>query len=163
MTRFCPGAIEHQVLGYINHFDQFKNASFGQIAESFMFGILIQSLEMRIITQRISIYDEAGDIAGIVQELVGFLRIVVFFDNVYAIDPIVSGKSATSKIDIDDLSFFDDWIDGESSDLVPPGAPVEAPSVYNMKPYRAVLALASRFADFFSVQSLTYRCAQTLN
>ena len=41
LVRHCPVAIEHQLLGYASHFDQFTNATFGQVAESFMFGLLI--------------------------------------------------------------------------------------------------------------------------
>lgn len=95
LTRFCPGAIEHQVIGYIHHFDQFKGASLGQIAESFMFGILIKSLEMRQTAQRIQMYDGQNDTAGIVKELVGFARTVIFFDNVYALDPTVKAAAVS--------------------------------------------------------------------
>ena len=51
---------------------------------------------MRQASMRIAIYDEAGDTAGIVKELVSFLRIIIFFDNVYAVN------SAAAKLKQDD-------------------------------------------------------------
>ena len=41
LVRHCPIAVEHQFWGYVRHFDQFSNATLGQVAESFMFGLLI--------------------------------------------------------------------------------------------------------------------------
>ena len=127
-----------------------------------MFGLLVKSLEMRQTAQRIAIYDKQEDRAGIIKELIGFLRMVIFFDNVYLMDPEVRiATTGTTKLDDSGLSFLDEWLDG---DLDAPGTTSESttketPVAYNFKPYKAVMSLAARFANFFSVQSLTFQCA----
>ena len=82
-VRHCPLAFESEMNAYFAHFEQFKNSSIGEISESFMFGILAQSITMRQIQIRIQFYEEVGDTASIYKELVGFLRILILFDNIY--------------------------------------------------------------------------------
>ena len=47
-----------------------------------MFGVLVQSLEMRRTLERIQEADSLGDVAEIVEELVQFIKLLVLFDNV---------------------------------------------------------------------------------
>lgn len=47
VVKYCPVAVENQFVSYYKHFEQFDNSTIGEIAESFLFGILVQSLEMR--------------------------------------------------------------------------------------------------------------------
>lgn len=69
---------------YSEHFKQFRGAKIGQIAESFLFGMLVNSLQMRRSVVRIQDYELAGDIASITKEFVQFAKWLVFFENVYA-------------------------------------------------------------------------------
>ena len=75
--------MQSQLATYWGHFDQFENATIAEVAESFIFGILVQSIEMRQAVLRIQTYDDNDDIAGIVKEMVTFLRMIILFDNVY--------------------------------------------------------------------------------
>ena len=48
-----------------------------------MFGILVQSIEMRRAIIKIQAFDEAEDKPAIVAELIGVLKLIIFFDNIY--------------------------------------------------------------------------------
>ena len=48
-----------------------------------MFGVLAQSFNMRQTQMLVQAYEEVGNTAGVVQELVKFLRLLIFFDNIY--------------------------------------------------------------------------------
>lgn len=56
---------------------------------------------MRTAMLRIQTYDDNGDIAGIVKEMVTFLRLIIFFDNVY-LDPAAATAQTTLNTNDDD-------------------------------------------------------------
>ena len=65
-TRYCPIVVNTEMQTYMSHFQQFENSTIGEITESFMFGILAQSIEMRQMQMRVNEYEKEGNLPGIV-------------------------------------------------------------------------------------------------
>ena len=104
---------------------------------------------------RVNEYDEKGDTPAIVKELVSFLRMIVLFDNVYAVD---NSKQADNMGDAEED-------EPAAADSAPTGVQLAEETSENPEPaqrnqrYQVVLASLYRFAQFFNGQSLTYSCS----
>ena len=63
------------------HFDGWTQQTFGQIAESFMFNIMSNSIKYRENIYNIQEYEAADDNVGIYQEVVAFVWETILFEN----------------------------------------------------------------------------------
>ena len=110
---------------------------------------------MRQAAFRIQKYDQTGNTGAIVREVISFLKLIVLFDNVYNPNSLAYQTKENGEYP---------FVNGQDTVSVPGSSPKKhIPADYNYRPYKAVLNMILRFADFFSVQSLTYKCANNLN
>ena len=79
---------------YIRHFDQFTNITFVQGAESFLFGLLSQSLNLRQSFQLMESADDGNKQAVVAKEFTKVVMASIFFDNIYysGLDVLESGE-----------------------------------------------------------------------
>jgi len=68
----------------VEHFYQFTGSDIGQIAESFMFSLMIKSLYFRSAYLQVQESQAEDDTPGLVYEITKFIKSIFFFDNIYA-------------------------------------------------------------------------------
>jgi hypothetical protein len=84
---YCGQVGVETVVAIVNHFEEFSNVTFGQVVDSFMFGMLANAIEFRNIYVQVQAYSSQNNTLGIAQELIQFVTDIITFSNLYYNDP----------------------------------------------------------------------------